>query len=241
MSSRQMESYSLADSNNYPIDWKLLQVLLPIAPNGGFFVEVGANDGVTQSNTLLLDSRFGWSGLLVEPCVQAFNKCKTIRSKNPNNVIIHGALVGSNDVKTIEGDFTASDNGVDYGSLMNSVGGTRRGQESRPMISVPAFTLSSLHQQYKLPNIDFMSLDVEGYEAEVLKGIDLSADWSPKVFLIELYNHEKQTVFNLLDPHYHNVGNFTNHTKPHDPTWIEHNDYLFIKKSYVASAQKTQS
>ena len=218
----------MRDQEGYPIDWKLLKVLTPISPQGGYFVEVGANDGVTQSNTFLLERKFGWRGLLVEPCIQSYNKCKMIRGSNPLNTVINGALVGSDDIKSISGDFVATENTVDYDSLMNSVGGTRK-DTNKPLVEVPAYTLSALHKQYNLPNIDFMSLDVEGYEIEVLKGIDLSADWSPKVFLIELYNHEKSEVFSMLEPYYKNCGNFTNYKKD-DPTWVEHNDYLFIRK-----------
>lgn len=71
-----------------------------------------------------------------------------------------------------------------------------------------------------------MSLDVEGFELEVLQGIDLSSSWSPKVFLIELYPHEYDQVVNLLSHYYNLIGNFSNFTKEKDP----HNDYLFIKK-----------
>jgi len=223
-----METFSLRDQQGTPIDWKLLKVLSPIAPSGGYFVEVGANDGITQSNTFLLERKFGWRGLLVEPCIQSYNKCKMIRGANPLNTVINGALVGSDDIKSISGDFVATENTVDYDSLMNSVGGNRK-HTNKPLVEVPAYTLSALHKQHNLPNIDFMSLDVEGYEIEVLKGIDLASSWAPKVFLIELYNHEKTEVFSMLEPYYENCGNFTNYKKD-DPTWVEHNDYLFIRK-----------
>src|SRR3712207_4024508 len=41
--------------------------LLSHMPATGFFVEAGANDGIDQSNTYYLESRCGWSGILVEP------------------------------------------------------------------------------------------------------------------------------------------------------------------------------
>lgn len=226
-----METFSLRDQEGVPIDWKLIKVLSTISSisqQGGYFVEAGANDGMTQSNTLLLERKFGWRGLLVEPCIQSYNKCKMIRGNNPLNTVVHGALVSSDDIKTVSGDFVATANTVDYDSLMNSIGGTRK-RENRPLVEVPSYTLSALYKQYNLPNIDLMSLDVEGYEIEVLKGIDLSASWAPKVFLIELYNNEKEEVFSMLEPYYKNCGNFTNYKKD-DPTWVEHNDYLFIRK-----------
>lgn len=53
-----METYSLTDSNNIPLDFKLLPYILKIKSKGGFYVEAGANDGVSQSNTFLLEKYF---------------------------------------------------------------------------------------------------------------------------------------------------------------------------------------
>ena len=47
----------------------------------GFFVELGANDGVTQSNTLYLEKHRKWKGVLVEPTPHNFLKCLENRSK----------------------------------------------------------------------------------------------------------------------------------------------------------------
>lgn len=46
----------------------------------GFFVELGANDGVEQSNTLHFDKFCGWTGVLVEPTPHNFLKCRANRS-----------------------------------------------------------------------------------------------------------------------------------------------------------------
>jgi hypothetical protein len=53
-------------------------------------------------------------------------------------------------------------------------------------VSVPARTLDSLLEEADAPAIDFMSLDVEGYEAEVLKGIDLDRR-GPALLLLEMF------------------------------------------------------
>ena len=44
----------------------------------GIFIEVGAADGVDQSNTLLLEIKYSWTGLLVEPISDQFNFCKKV-------------------------------------------------------------------------------------------------------------------------------------------------------------------
>ena len=48
--------------------------------DGGFFVEIGANDGISQSNTYHLEKKRGWKGVLVEPVPHNFFRCKLERS-----------------------------------------------------------------------------------------------------------------------------------------------------------------
>lgn len=220
-------SYSLTTKDNYPIDWMVADVLhhynLLYSSSTKFYVEAGANDGVTQSNTFFLQQKYGWRGLLVEPCRANYEKCCKVRSLD--NICVQAALVNSDDIKMVTGDFQANQNGVDYTSLMNSVGGKRLGREM-VAIEVPARSLTSLVREHNIEAIDFMSLDVEGYEYEVLQGIDLKASWAPKVFLIELYGFEYDSVRDLLQSSdYVLVKNLSGHdiTKGHS-------DFLFVKR-----------
>jgi hypothetical protein len=76
-----------------------------------------------------------------------------------------------------------------------------------------------------------MSLDVEGFELDVIKGIDLSSEWSPKVFLIEIYTKDLNDIISILGPYYNLIGNFSGYNKITNPNWDgSHNDYLFVKK-----------
>ena len=56
--------------------------------DNGYFVELGANDGVTQSNSLYFEKYRNWCGLLVEPTPQNFLKCRQNRSTR-NLSLIH--------------------------------------------------------------------------------------------------------------------------------------------------------
>lgn len=183
----------------------------------GFFIEAGANDGVNQSNTFFLERCFGWKGVLVEAIPAAYEKCRIHRA---GCHVINKALVSR--------DFSESHVKLHFANLMSVVDGAMEAQEdyiklglecqSLPetyAVDVPAATLSDVLRSCRPhPPIDFMSLDVEGYELEVLNGID-AEDW-PKWLLVETFKFEE--VKRLLGTRYTFVDQFTVH------------DYLFRRR-----------
>ncbi len=173
------------------LDEKLLKYL---NFNNGFFIEAGANDGISQSNTLMYEQKFNWSGLLVEPSFIKYEECKKNR---PNCIVENYALVNENyKEKTIYGDF-------DYFEKHQSLCGqiTRKEEyfdddlkwnldeknKNSKIIEVPCATLNSILEKHNILHIDFFSLDVEGYEIEVLNGFNVQK-YKPKYFLIETGN-----------------------------------------------------
>ena len=52
-----------------------------ISNQSGFFIELGANDGISQSNTLYLERRMNWRGILIEPNPNLFALCKKTEKK----------------------------------------------------------------------------------------------------------------------------------------------------------------
>ena len=80
-------------------------------------------------------------------------------------------------------------------------------------------------------DVDFFSLDVEGYEFRVLNGIDF-AKHKPKYFLVEVYSYDEDRIFKLLKKkNYKEPINLTNYNKIDNPTWDGlHQDYLFVSK-----------
>lgn len=157
---------------------------------------------------------------MIEPSKISFDKCIENRSKL--NIFENCALVSNDNITDVFGDFNQS-------SLMCSINGKRL--NSSTLINVKSCTLKNIVEKHNIEEIDFMSLDVEGFEFEVLKGINLNSKWSPKIFLIEIYNKDIENIFNLLKPYYDIVGNFSNYNKKDNPYWDgTHNDYLFLKK-----------
>jgi FkbM family methyltransferase len=148
--------------------------------NNGYFVELGANDGVTQSNSLYFEKYRNWRGLLVEPAPQNFLKCR--QNRGGRNSIYCAACVSF--------DYGQEFVRIAYSNLMSTpvslesdiqdprahakLGDQFLGSgETVFEFGAVARTLNSLLLDADAPKlIDFLSLDVEGAELEVLKGVD---------------------------------------------------------------------
>ena len=122
----------------------------------GFFIEVGAADGMDQSNTFLLERKYGWKGLLIEPRKEEYKVCKKIRK---NSIVVNYALSNLKD----DGNRTL----VEDTGLTSKI--TSK-QEGMNISEVKNISLSRLLKENKIDHVDIMSLDVEGYEFEVLEG-----------------------------------------------------------------------
>jgi FkbM family methyltransferase len=157
--------------------------------NEGFFVEAGANDGFDQSNTYWFERFRGWRGVLVEPIPELWREAVVER---PGARVFNCALVPFD-----HGDEPVT---MRYGGLMSIVAGTRGseaaeneyltpavalGMESTYEVKVPSRTLSSILDEVGAPEIDLLSLDVEGYEPAVLRGLDLERH-APRFIAVEI-------------------------------------------------------
>jgi len=211
-----MQSYSQVDSKEEPLDLKLDKI---INKQGGFYIELGANNGLDQSNTAFFEFNRGWTGLLIEPSYEKFQECKD----NRKNSIVRNYACVSPDYKedTIRGDFN--------GSLMASVDGKRLNNNN--MVEVKAITLEKLLDSVvdKPNQIDLLSLDTEGYELNILLGLNLDK-YRPKYMLIEIYNNDFEKILLFLTNNCYKLhSNFSNYNFIDNPHWDgTHNDYLFI-------------
>jgi FkbM family methyltransferase len=197
---------------------KLEEYLKP--QKNGVYIELGALDGVTQSNTKWLEDEYNWSGILIEPSIDKFKECKINRQ---NNFLFNCACVSFEyKEKTIRGDFN--------GSPMSSVGGKRR--NFYPEVEIVSKSLQSVIDETEYKKINFLSLDVEGYELEVLKGIDFKKQII-EFILIEIYEIDKDNIFYFMEENgYDLIDCVSNFSKESHPNWDgTHNDYLFKIKN----------
>jgi FkbM family methyltransferase len=179
---------------------------------GGFFVEAGANDGVSQSNTLYFEKYFKWRGMLVEPIPELAAKCK---SNRPKCMVENCALVPF--------DYQQDQIDMRYCNLMSLVKGAMKSEENdlahvklgcevqqvkSYTIKVPARTLTSVLEKHGVSKIDLLSLDVEGYELGVLQGLDFKR-YRPSLMLIEARFREEIDAF--LTPRYQVIAELSEH------------------------------
>jgi len=162
----------------------------------GMFFEAGGNDGLTQSNTAYLERYLGWRGFLVEPLPDQCRKCADNR---PGATVINAALTSD--------DRAGSTLELRYSNLMSIVDDPVRclvpadehlalGRQflgsdcelAGRRVAAKTTTVSRILERAGDPEIDFFSLDVEGYELEVLKGVDFERH-RPKTFLVEVRDH----------------------------------------------------
>jgi FkbM family methyltransferase len=190
----------------YEMDRKL-EPYLPF--DGGFFVEAGANDGYLQSNTYYLEKFKNWKGILIEPIPELYELCLLER---PQARVFNCALVPEGHPEstvrmTYAGlmSLVTGAQGSNEADRAHAEAGTMLGWDRNYEVEVPARTLSAILDQAAAPDIDLLSLDVEGYEPEALAGLNLDR-WAPRYLLIEAVDEERRRrLDDLLGERYERV------------------------------------
>ena len=173
--------------------------------NDGYFIELGANDGISQSNTYFYETNKNWRGMLIEPIPHKFLDC--IKNRSKKNSIFCNACVGF--------DFKKEFVEIVYSNLMSTPIDLKSdienpekhaesgkkfldSKENTFKFAAITATLNDLMIKSKAPNIiDFLSLDVEGAEMEVLEGINFNKYFF-KYMLIESRSFNEINNFLLL-------------------------------------------
>jgi FkbM family methyltransferase len=164
----------------------------------GIFVDVGAYDGFDISNTYYFEKDRSWSGICIEPSPQSFELLKKNRNCIFENCAISD-IEGELDFVNITG-WGASASGFkdESGKVIKTAkdsvkehGGTWE------IIKIPTFRLDTILNKHKFRVVDYMSIDVEGFEINVVKSID----WNK--YYIQYLSIEKNVsindVINYLD------------------------------------------
>src|SRR5437660_7963760 len=145
---------------------------------GGFWVDVGAGDPVVDSVTAAFAER-GWHGVNVEPLPREHERLCAARPADANLRVALGATAGLGNL------FVEPAENRGASTMVPKLAERYRadGEEFTP-IEVPIWTLARVVADHVAGPVDFLKVDVEGFEREVLAG----ADWSsfrPRVVVME--------------------------------------------------------
>ncbi len=143
----------------------------------GYFAEIGANDPEVGSQTFLLEEN-GWRGVLVEPQPALYER---LRLRRPNSLIFQAAC-GSPaqrgkallNIATVDSRSSLKKDNHDSAVTFSST------------VEVEVLTLNEILEASHCPGLDFLSIDVEGAELDVLKGLDLQRH-HPRLIIVEDY------------------------------------------------------
>lgn len=149
----------------------------------GVFVEIGAYDGSSWSNTCGL-ADIGWTGLYIEPVEASFKRCQERHAGNLVQVLNYAVGNSAGEVEIhLGGPFsTISEKALaNYKRL-----GWWKGEGELAMVQM--ITLDELLATYDIaPEFDLLVIDVEGYEWEVIRGFKID-HWRPQMVIIELHD-----------------------------------------------------
>jgi methyltransferase, FkbM family len=165
----------------------------------GIFIDVGAADGIDMSNTYYFEQELDWSGVAIEPHPVSFLQLQENRKCNLINGCIsdfHGKAVfsamrgGYSQLSRII-DKPRADNGEFHEEDMLEK------YKDKDYILVPCYTINEIADQCGLTRIDFLSIDTEGEELSIIKGIDFRKIYINFITIERNLEHDK--VKKLLD------------------------------------------
>ncbi len=179
--SAQQRCLALLEHSKSQIRQDLFALAMLDFPQNGFFVEFGATDGVSLNNTWLMETQFGWSGILAEPGQNWHDALRANRACH-----VDTRAVWKESSKTLR--FTEAPRQENSG-LTELVKPSRRMRGVS--YDVTSVTLNDLLDAYAAPSvIDYLSVDTEGSEADILSAVDWNK-WRFKVITVE-HNFQPQ-------------------------------------------------
>ena len=142
----------------------------------GFFLDIGANDGISYSNTYFFEKTMNWTGMCIEPHPSAFKQLQ----KNRECILLNYCVSDKVDKvdflaidgysEMLSGIFTKYDNRhlLRIKEELELYGGKSQ------LVPINSITIEKVLNDYSITKIDYCSIDTEGGELEILKQFDLN-------------------------------------------------------------------
>lgn len=134
----------------------------------GFFLDIGAFDGKHFSNTYLLEKKFGWKGICVEPSDDSFRRLQENRTCICDHSLLWNEATDVDFIDAGEYGGVASELSEPYLRLLEKCLGVSR--SARSPVKRRTCTVADLLRRYDVPAcIDYLSIDTQGSEYEILQ------------------------------------------------------------------------
>jgi len=161
---------------------------------GGFFVEFGAANGIDGSNTYLLETEFLWRGILVEP---AITWQKSLLSNRPA-ASIESLCVWKDSNSTLVFNETEA-LGLSTIDIFSSEDAHAENRRNGKKYEVATISLKDLLIKHQAPEfIDYLSIDTEGSEFEILNNFNFNAHDFGIITVEHNYTSQRAKIFSLL-------------------------------------------
>jgi FkbM family methyltransferase len=185
----------------YPQPWEFIMHSIFNNEKNLFFIDVGAHDGLSSSNTAYAELDLNWNGICIEPHPEVYSKLVSVRKCKTYNCCI-------SDVE-IEQEFYCIRG---YAEMLSGIKSTYSEQHLKRIyneieqhggeiinLKIQSKTLNSIIEENNIKEIDYLSIDTEGSELNVLKSLDLNK-YKIKVISVENngYNNHVNDYLNDL-------------------------------------------
>ncbi len=168
-----------------PLDQQLFEEFFP-HKRFGFFIECGAADGLGYSNSRMFEIEANWTGFLLEASPRQYNAL-LINRPEAATTNLHMGLAEYTGVAQFTDVISAPGGGEGNGSFAHTPEHMRELEGYQCVFKnyfIPVVTYKSLVELFGIPYVDLFSLDVEGYELQVIEGMQ-GSDVMPDVLCVE--------------------------------------------------------
>jgi len=169
----------------------------------GTFLDIGANDGVTLSNTFALANNYGWTGTLVEASPKAYARLLKNYELIDRDIDLQNVAIGKEDGYLEFWESGELLNKGDIALVSSSVPSELKRWESLNMpfekMTVPMTSFATMLSRTRHTHFDLLSIDIEGMELDVLPQIDFKA-LKIQVAIIEWNSKDKKAYNDIMFP-----------------------------------------
>lgn len=191
----------------------------------GFYVDVGAHDGITINNTLYFEKNNNWNGINIEPINNVFKK---LMANRPNDINLNYAICNDEGQREFlcNTGYTEMISGLKHTfdnrhlhrlQKENNIKGS-----STKIIKVYTKKLETIFDEHNVSHINYLSIDVEGAEFEVIQSINFDKVFIDVIGFENNYNDVSIPIVEYLQSKHYRVIHKTK------DIFMIHNDSTFV-------------